>query len=180
MLSRDRAKEAIRLIVDASGEVERLRVAVSGTVAEGQAPQAINRDGLALLVFELPQERAGAGIERIDTAIAKVAYQEGTTELTKGARRQLQPPGSVQGAPRCQPLQQIPVEIEDIHKTASRTGNIVVLFIVLLGIGDIELVIDVADAKRRIARRDLIVGKGPGEVASQYPAPIRQLRRVVG
>src|SRR6202035_2745067 len=75
-------------------------------------------------------------------------------------------PREVKGGPRHSPRrierpaageasQQMAVGVEDIDKAVTRTGYIVMLFCILLGIADEEIAIDVLDAERREAGRNV-------------------------
>lgn len=47
------AEEAIYLIIDPGGEEEFVLFARQMTIAKGQCPQAINGDGMTILIFQL-------------------------------------------------------------------------------------------------------------------------------
>src|SRR5436189_4551574 len=77
------AKETVRFIVNPSGEEERICRTCRGTVAKGQAPQAIHRDEQAFLVFQGTQLSTRVGIKRVNAPIAKVSHQQRIAELAK-------------------------------------------------------------------------------------------------
>src|SRR5947208_17099118 len=66
-------EEAMRLTADASGEEEFIGFTGGSSIAESQAPQAINHDGSAPLVRQLAEECARIRIIGVDKPIAEVA-----------------------------------------------------------------------------------------------------------
>src|SRR5262249_58950661 len=82
-----RAEQAVPLVVRPGGEVEGPRVARGGG-AEGQAPQAVDLDPLAVGVPQLAEEGARGGVVGADAAAVEVPHQQGAPELAEVAGRQ--------------------------------------------------------------------------------------------
>src|SRR5262249_27712539 len=96
---RNLAEQPVHLVVRAGGEVEIVRVTRPRAVPEADAPEAVDRDRLAVrsleLAFELPLP-VRLRLEGGDPAVAEVADEEVAARLAEVVRRHRQPPRRVQ------------------------------------------------------------------------------------
>ena len=148
---------------DARREVEGMGVAGSAAVAEGQAPETLDRKGLAGPILERAEPRAGCRVERIDPAVAEVADEQGPAEAAKTRRGQDDAPGRVERTLGREPLEKLAVGVEDVHVAVAGAGHVIVLCGVLQGIGDVELAADVLDVERCEPGRQIGIGEGAGQ-----------------
>src|SRR5207253_5097617 len=96
--SSDSSEQAIAFVVYTGSEEEVIGRTRQASVAEGERPQAINGDGLALVVFQLSEKTTRGRSEGADTSIAEVSHQQGVAESAKIGGRLSQTPGRVQRA----------------------------------------------------------------------------------
>src|SRR5437016_8149792 len=108
----DPAEKAVTLVKNACGEEKDVRRTRNIAVPKGQAPEAINRDRLAVAVFELAVERGafqsivfpiffvialvvGMNIQpkAIDAPVAEVAHQQVAGEFSEMIGSESQAPG---------------------------------------------------------------------------------------
>src|ERR1700726_2774829 len=94
-------------------------------------------------------------VEYIDPAVAEIAHQDIPAEAAKGRRGLRNAPRRVQRAMRGKAPDQMAVGIEDIDKAVALTGDIDILCRVLLGVGHKQIAIDILDAERGKAGRDV-------------------------
>ena len=74
----DPAEKAVTLIKNARGEEKDVRGTRNMAVTKAQAPEAVNRDRLAVAVFELAVERVVLPVSQlkaVDAPVAEVAHQ---------------------------------------------------------------------------------------------------------
>ena len=161
---RQRAEQAVRLVVEAGGEVHRVGVAAAAAVADLQRPQPVDLDGLAVGVVQVAQGGAGRGVEGVDAAVAEVAHQQVAAEGPEARRRQRQAPRRVERAARDQAL--LPagqarraVQVEHVDEAVALAGHVVVLVGVLLGVGDIDLAAQDLHVERGVALGEVRVGE---------------------
>ena len=120
--------------------------------------------GCAGLVAELAEEGAGREVVGVDRAVAEVADEQRVVELAVALQGGPgHPPGGVELALAGEPLEQVPLGVEDVDEAVARAGDVVVLGGVLLGVGDVEVAVDGLDAERGVAGRDARVGEGAGD-----------------
>src|SRR5438552_3596789 len=94
----DSSEQAITFVVDTGCEEEVIGSNGQASVAEGERPQAINGDGLALVVLQLSEKATRGRSECADVAIAEVSHQQSVAEFAKIGGRLGQTPGRVQRA----------------------------------------------------------------------------------
>src|ERR1700722_7839851 len=99
-------------------------------------------------------------IEDVYRSVAEVADQDVAGKMT--ARDGSQAPRSVQRAAGGEPLEKGALGIEDIDETEPRSGNVVLVQGVLLGVGDIQLAAHVLDVERGETSGDRRVGERTG------------------
>lgn len=157
------AEEAVCFTIYTGSEEEFVGWARDCIITELQGPQAIDRDGISILVSELTEKRTRIWIERIDVTIAEVTDQQVIAELAKVSRCQGQTPGRVEATACNEATNQIPTGVEDIDKPITRTRYIVVLGSIPLRKRDVEVASDVLDAERCKTLRKTLIGEGAYE-----------------
>src|SRR6516165_12603426 len=153
----DRTEKTVGLAVGTGCEIKRVGARFRAT-AEGQGPQTVDGDPLAVRVPELAQE-IPVGVEHVDPAVTEIADEDVAAEPAKGLGCPCDAPGRVQSTARGEAPEQMAFGVEDIDKAAALAGVVVVLCRVLLGVGHEQIAIDVLDAERSIAERDIRIGK---------------------
>src|SRR5579863_8997698 len=131
----------------ARGEIERLRAGLRAA-AEGQRPEFVDGDRLAIRAFELIDELAARRVD-IDAAVAEIADENVAAEMAEARRRHGETPRRVERTVLGKARQQIPVGVEDIDEAGTRAGDAVMLVGALLRIGDPERAVDVLDVEGR-------------------------------
>src|SRR6266436_4125321 len=121
--------------------------------AEGQGPQSVDHQWLAMGAFQFIDETAVL-VEYVDLAVTEVADEDVAAESAEGIRRTRDTPRRIERPATDQPPQQMAVGIEHIDKAVTLACHVVVLVSVLLCISDEEIAIDVRDAEGRVAWRD--------------------------
>src|ERR1035438_5072014 len=147
----DRAEEPVRLVVRAGTEQQGARAA-GGRGPEAQAPQAVNGDGLLLLVEQLAGEPAADRVEGADPPIPEATDEQVAAEGAESGRCLSQAPRRVEDTARGQALHQEAVRREYVNEAAARAGHVVVLRGVLLGVRHVEEPVDLLDPERSVAR----------------------------
>src|SRR5438128_2933702 len=107
---------------DARGEVDSGGVAASGAVADLQAPEPIDLDGLTVRVLERAEEIAGCRIEGVDLAIAEIAYQQTAGQAAEVAGREGQSPRRVEGLAGNQTMSPGAIWVEYINESMPGTS----------------------------------------------------------
>jgi hypothetical protein len=163
---RQAAEQALHLVLQASGEEDRIGIARRSANAGNQLPPVRDHDLIAARVSQLDGELAVLlQIVRIDGAVAEVAYQQIAGERTEARRRDVKPPGSVERIVRIvriarrHALQQVPLEIELIHEAVAGTGKVDMLHVVLHRKRHKQLVAENLDVERSEARGKVGVGE---------------------
>src|SRR5690242_16104550 len=100
----------------------------------------------------------------MDPAVAEVAHQDVAAEGSEAGRRERYCPRRVELALADQALEQVAVGGEDVHEAVARPGVVVCLARSLLGEGDVQVAVDVVDAKRGESRGNRRVGEAVDEV----------------
>jgi hypothetical protein len=152
---REGAEEPVRLTVDARGEEQGVGRSGTGTIAERQAPQAVDLDRFALEPRELAGGREAVRAtlrepEGVDSAVAEVADQHVATKLPKVTGCHSNSPGRVERASRRDALEQFTAGVEHVDEAVARASDVIVLGGVLLGVGDVQ------KALRGARRRDAL------------------------
>src|SRR5690349_21811856 len=93
---RQRAEKAVRLVLDARGEVEGVDGSGAGAVAEAQAPEALDGQRTAGVAPQHPAEATIAGVEGRDLPAAKLADEEHAAEPAEVRRCEGHAPGRVE------------------------------------------------------------------------------------
>ena len=95
------AEQAVLLLADAGGEVERVHVAAVAAVAELQGPQLVDHDAVAALVLERAEEGAGRRVVGVDAgvALAEVADEQRAAEDAERWRARCVTPHGALSAP---------------------------------------------------------------------------------
>src|SRR6266702_4502945 len=95
----DPAKQAVGVVVRTGGKEELVVLATIAVVAELYGPELVDDDRLAGGVAQCAEERAGAGIERVDAAVGNVVGdKQRVTERAKIGGSHRQTPGRMQRA----------------------------------------------------------------------------------
>src|SRR5882762_11664076 len=121
--------------------------------AEGQGPQSVDHQWLAIGAFQFIDETAVL-VKYVDPAVAEVADEDVAAESAEGIRRTRDAPRRIERPATDQAPQQMAVGIEHIDKAVTLACHVVVLFSVLLRVSDEEIAIDVRYAEGRVACRD--------------------------
>src|SRR6516165_7458548 len=130
----DRPEAAVLLIVRTGCEIE--RVGAGCTAADqGQLPQSIDNEGLAIGAVEFVDE-APVRVELVDLAFAEIADKDVAAEPAEGKGGARHAPGRIERPAAGEAPQQMAVGIEDVDKAVARTLNVVMLVRALLRVGD--------------------------------------------
>src|SRR5208283_2094392 len=158
LLNIDHAEYTVSVVLRARG-VEEL---VGGTVVGGAAakldsPELVNLYGLVGSGFHRPNEGAGRRVIAIDRArVDVVADQQGVAERAEVRGSHGKSPGLIEGFPLSQSLDERPGFSKDV--------NVPTLGAALRREGDIELAVNVLNAKGDIAPWSVRVGERHDEV----------------
>src|SRR5262249_11335773 len=113
-------------------------------------------------VGERTEKGAAGRVVGVDAAIAVVADQQGAAERTEIRRRHGESPRRVERAPGSEAPQEVAVRVVDVEEPVPGTGDVIVPTLVLLGIGDDELVVDGLDVEWSKTLREVRVLEGAG------------------
>src|SRR5215475_7473122 len=103
-------------------------------------------------ILEMNQEAMrDKGIEHVDASISEIPYQQLVCEGDEAGRSDLHAPRRVQVPSGRQPLHPEAVERVDVDETVSRSGHVVMPVGVLLGVGDVDQVVDHPNAEWRVS-----------------------------
>ena len=105
----------MRFVVGTRGKIERVRVAALPAVAERDAPEAIDHDRFAALIFELTNVLSACEIVRVQLAVAEVADDERIAERTEVFRRMCESPGCLEVIAFNQSLFQVAARVEYVQ-----------------------------------------------------------------
>src|SRR5438552_6921094 len=144
----DSSEQAITFVIDTCREEEVIGCPRQASVAEGERPQAINGDGLALVVLQLSEKVTRGRSECADVTIAEISHQQSVAESAKVGRRQGQTPGRVQSATGSETADEIAICAKNVDKPDAGARHVIVTVRILHGKGDKQLAADVANAKR--------------------------------
>src|SRR3954451_23407108 len=157
----DAREQAVRLVLDAGGEDERL-LRADGAVAEAQAPQALVDDGVAARIAEGAEQLAGLEVVGVDPAVAEVAHEQRMAELAEVTGRAHQAPRGVQLVAADQAADEPALQRVDVDEALAGARLLLVRGRVDLGVGDEQLLADDLDVERRVAVRELVVHERAG------------------
>src|SRR6185503_13931220 len=109
------SEQAVGFVVGTSGEIEGVGRTGAPTVAEPDAPQAIDRDRPVVRTLQLAVRLPAVfrRAERVDPAVPEVADEEMVTELAEVRRRPGETPRRVQAATGGDAPMERPVRAED-------------------------------------------------------------------
>src|SRR4030095_6500099 len=147
------AEQAVRLVVGAGGEEQRVGRAGVATVAEADAPQAVDFDRLMVSALHnaVLFPAVLALVERVDPAVAEVADQQIAAELAEVRRRHGKAPRGIQPAPRGDAAVEGPVSAEPVYVAKPFARQLLVrLGRVLLRVREEDLTADGLDPERRV------------------------------
>src|SRR5437762_12849396 len=144
----DSSEQAITFVIDTGRKEEAIGRTRQASVAEGERPQAINGDGLALVVFQLSEKTTGSRSECADVTIAEISHQQSVAEFAKVGRRQGQTPGRVQRATGSETADEIAIGAKNVDKPDAGAGHVIMTLGILHGKSDKQLTADVTNAKR--------------------------------
>src|SRR6516164_7380071 len=127
------AEEAVRFVVGAGGEKERLARPSTTVVPEYKAPQPIDDDRSSGGFGQRAKGVAVRWIERIDLAVTEISDQQlaGGHVTEASRRRERHAPGRVERAPRGETVQVVAGKIECVHDAIPRARDIVVPLLIL-------------------------------------------------
>src|SRR6516162_2655957 len=154
---RDRAEKAVSLAVGAGREVKRVGARVL-PAAEGQGPQSVDGDRLPLEVAHRT-EKISVRVERIDPSVAEIPDENVAAESSESIGCARNAPRRIQRPTGSEALEQIPASVKHVDKAVARPRDVVMLCCVLLRVGDEQIAVDVLNAERRKAWRNLRIGK---------------------
>src|SRR2546429_1563104 len=153
LLGLDPAEQPVRLVVRAGREVERVRRARTGPVAEAEAPETIDRHRFAVGRAQLTAVRERAVSlrrVRVDRPVAEVADEQVAAEAAKVRRRHRKSPGSVQLPARGDAGDEGPVSLELVDEAEALSSHLVIAS-ALLRVGDEQMAADVLDPEGAVA-----------------------------
>src|SRR5690242_353045 len=150
------SEETVLLILNTSREEQLVGLASASTVAEGQGPQLIEHEWLAVLVFKYAERCSRCRIKCVDAPITEIADQQIIAKATEIGWSQSYSPGQVQWAMANQAFDQVAIRIEDVHKAMPPA-----YFKILSSIQNVELAAYVLDVERSIPLWNAGVMKGP-------------------
>src|SRR5262249_41849956 len=135
--------------VQTGSEVERVRVATVAAIAEGQVPEALKRQRVAVRVREVAEELSGLRIVGVDLAVAqaKIPDEQRAAEVPEILRGLRQPPGGVH-PPRRAPPQEVAVRVKGIDDPT-------MLRVRAIPVGHVESAVDVIDVEGPVGSEPL-------------------------
>src|SRR4029077_6131293 len=140
---RKEAEQAVRLIAYTGGEVQPVAGSSGMVIAKAQRPQAVVLYRMTVGIAEQAIESAAGDVIDGDLAAPCVSYQQVIAEEAEISRRQCHPPGCIQPRTVLQSLQQLAFGRELVDESEAWEIEVVVLRGVLLGIGHIEVPVDI-------------------------------------
>jgi hypothetical protein len=129
-----------------------------GTAAQSQGPQLFYSQRFSTDAAQ-PTAKIPGRVISIDRAVAEIADQDIRIEAAEGKRSPRNAPGRVQRAMRGKTQEQMAVGVKGIDKAVALTGDIGILYRVLLGVGHKQLAIDILDAEWGKVAWDLRIRK---------------------
>src|SRR5262249_19170396 len=149
---RDASENALRLVSRSGGEVEGVRRPRSSAVAEGEPPQPVELDRLTVTApkraAELPMA-IRAMLVRVDLPVPEVPDQQIAAGGGEVGGSERQAPGRIEGALGRDASEELPARVEHVDEAGPGAGDVDLLVLVGLRIGDEDRAVDVLDAERR-------------------------------
>src|SRR5262249_24843628 len=140
-------EQAVRIVIHAGGEEQRIRVPARVAVAERQRPQIGDGERVAVVIRELTEKSAVPRLVSEEVAVPVVADEEVAAEWTEVRRSQDEPPGRVERALGSEAPEQVAANVVYVDETLPLAGNLLVPVFSLMGVGDNKPVVDVLDVE---------------------------------
>src|SRR5258708_9241481 len=167
------------LTVRTGSEGECIGVTGRAIMADPEAPQPVDHDGLYVGIGQLAEEIAGAGVERVDVAVAEIADQYVAAKLAEGRRSQHHAPRRIELFTLGELHLHVTAEVKGVHEAAAVAGKVVMLCLILPGIGDKQrgagFEADFGDVERCVAGRQLGIGERIGRRSYLMKRRVRDL-----
>src|SRR6266545_3863839 len=159
----DQTDQAVCLVVDAGAEPQ--TVGAAGVRGAGlEIPQPVDRDRFVRRVAELPAEVAGVRAEDVDPAVTEVADQQVAGEPSEARRGDGQTPWGVQRAVARDPVCNQPERVKPVNEAKSLPGDLVLAGGVLLGVRNVDHIVQRRHVERRVAlRQEAVVEEHVGQ-----------------
>ena len=142
------AEKAVRFVSDAGGEID--------SVAQREhIPQAIKLERRAIGPHERLNESARYWIVNVNQSVTEIADPKFAVNLSES-------PWSIEIPVGDQASEEVAAGVEHIDETKAGTGNVILSFGILLGIGHKDFAIEIPDAKWSITGRKVRVDKATG------------------
>jgi hypothetical protein len=146
----NQTKQTMLFVRDSSSEENS-----SATLSRKHIPQAIELEWCSIRAHKLFNERAGHWIVNVNETVTEVADPKFVFHLNES-------PWRVE-IPVCnQPSEEVATGIEHIDEATARTRNVIFSFVVLLGVGHKNFVIEIADAEWPITCRKVWINEAVG------------------
>src|SRR6266436_3091061 len=142
---RDQAEKSVLFVGDSSSEI-------NSRAERKEIPQAINLEWRGIGFFNRLNESAGCQIVIVDSAVAKISDPQ-------LALHQCESPRCVEITIRNQTSQEVAAGIKYINKAVARTSHVILPLRILQGVGNVNLAAQVANAERRVPRRESMIDK---------------------
>src|SRR5437868_4609890 len=127
---------------------------------KAQSPEAVDGKRSIERVLQLANKRAARKLESIDMSVAEISHKQITADAAESAGSDGESPGRIQSTLGGKSRKPSTVGAEHIDKTVAKAFDIIVFVSILQGKRDIEIAIDIANAKRGIAERDGCISEG--------------------
>jgi len=72
---------------DTGGKIQCIQIAAVAPITEYQSPEPFDRNRMAGIIRQLPEQSAGGRIESVDPAVPEIANQEGIGKSAESSRR---------------------------------------------------------------------------------------------
>jgi hypothetical protein len=160
LLGHEEAEKAMCLVAYPGREEQPIARSCVMVVTKPQRPQAVVLDGMSVGVTKQTIKMPAVDIINSDLPAAGIADKEAIAEEPEICRGQCHTPGRIQPRTVLQPLQQLALRREFVHESEARKIEVVVLGGVLLGIGHIQIPIDLLHVEWSKTVRDFFVSEG--------------------
>src|SRR5438067_5748227 len=174
---RDRAEEAVRLVVDPGGEEQGLRIAVRSGVAELERPEPVDRE----LAVRRGVERAAVLevavrhlLVSVDLPVAEVADEQVASEAAERRGCPGEAPRSVELPVLGDSAEELPVEVVGIDDAEPPAVRLVSRPGLLLAVRDEDAIADGLDPERCEMLREPRVDESSGSV-HMVPAAVEHV-----
>src|SRR5207245_5801198 len=126
-------------------------ITVGSTITGNEGPEITNGDWGAVGVEQLALKVIVLHIERINRAVTEIPDKKIAGEISKARGRDRKPPRRIERPTRCHPVEQVPFQVELVHKAVTCTGNVVLLVRILQRVCNKQVAIKDLDVEGRIA-----------------------------